>query len=79
MAPFAVPETSKVRCVVIDYANAIREAMSKAADTQDDLYKLVREAHDVGRLSWTEIAKILGTSRQAAWERFGKNTEPPAP
>lgn len=32
------------------------------------------------KLSWAEIGKALGTSRQAAWERFGgRPATPPSP
>ena len=31
-----------------------------------------RRLHDEERISWSEIGKALGVSRQAAWERFGK-------
>ena len=39
---------------------------------------LVRWAREDGA-SWEEIAKELGVTRQAAWERYGKGVEDPHP
>lgn len=40
-------------------------------DKTDDLYDLVKEAREQQEaLTWAEIADALGTTRQAAWERF---------
>lgn len=36
-----------------------------------DWIALIRER----RISWAEIGKVLGVSRQAAWERFGSKGE----
>jgi hypothetical protein len=35
------------------------------------LHELVALARDEG-MSWEEIADFLGTTRQAAWQRFGR-------
>ena len=32
-----------------------------------------RRLHDEEHVSWARIGAALGVSRQAAWERFGKN------
>lgn len=43
---------------------------------QDELRRAVREARKLGH-SWQEVAEALGTSRQAAWERFGDEDDDP--
>lgn len=40
-------------------------------DKTSDLYDLVKEAREQQEaLTWADIADALGTTRQAAWERF---------
>ena len=63
----------------------IRAAIRRAAQDENGLRELVevratlergiREAVEASRgdgYSWTDIALILGTSKQSAWERYGK-------
>jgi hypothetical protein len=48
---------------------AVGEALIAVDEAADGLASAVAAAREAGR-SWTEIANVLGTSRQAAWERF---------
>ncbi|MGV9833770.1 hypothetical protein ACWDUL_06155 [Nocardia niigatensis] len=61
---------------------ALRAARSLDGVVDDVLRSLVRQARDEGR-TWAEIGEIFGTSRQAAFQRFGGPaaglTIPPAP
>jgi hypothetical protein len=50
----------------------ILEAHRAIANDQAALIKTVRRARE-GGASWTEIGWQLGISKQAAWERFGKD------
>ncbi|HAN71997.1 MAG TPA: hypothetical protein DCQ36_10495 [Actinobacteria bacterium] len=50
---------------------AIRAAMRDVEAADDALRAAVRAAREAGD-SWTVIGAALGTSRQAAHERFGK-------
>lgn len=58
------------------YLEAIRvanEADQKAKrETKGQLVAAVRHSRSIGR-TWTEIALVLGVSKQAARERFGKS------
>ncbi|HEV7195421.1 MAG TPA: hypothetical protein VGN19_05740 [Pedococcus sp.] len=49
----------------------IRAAHQATIDVRADLRAKVAQARANGR-SWTEIAMVLRTSRQAARERFGR-------
>jgi FAD/FMN-containing dehydrogenase len=53
----------------------IAEAVRAAADSQVELANAVAAARAHGH-TWTQIAAMLGTSRQAAQERYGELTEP---
>lgn len=50
---------------------AILTAKQRLADARADLSRTVTAAHDAGH-SWHQIGAALGTTRQAAHERFGK-------
>jgi FAD/FMN-containing dehydrogenase len=52
----------------------IAEAVRAAADSQAELASAVTAARAHGH-TWTQIAAMLGTSRQAARERYGELTE----
>ncbi|QLY28497.1 hypothetical protein [Nocardia huaxiensis] len=49
---------------------ALRAARSLDNVVDDVLRSLVRQARDEGR-TWAEIGDLFGTSRQAAFQRFG--------
>ncbi|WP_433560790.1 hypothetical protein ACQP1O_24340 [Nocardia sp. CA-151230] len=49
---------------------ALRAARSLDGVVDDVLRSLVRQAREEGR-TWAEIGEIFGTSRQAAFQRFG--------
>ncbi|MBL1077077.1 hypothetical protein JK358_22010 [Nocardia sp. 2] len=49
---------------------ALRAARSLDSVVDDVLRSLVRQARDEGR-TWAEIGELFGTSRQAAFQRFG--------
>ncbi|MFJ9369618.1 hypothetical protein ACIRRA_35085 [Nocardia sp. NPDC101769] len=49
---------------------ALRAARSLDGVVDDVLRSLVRQARDEGR-TWAEVGEIFGTSRQAAFQRFG--------
>ncbi|MRH92261.1 hypothetical protein GFY24_33330 [Nocardia sp. SYP-A9097] len=49
---------------------ALRAARSLDSVVDDVLRSLVQQARDEGR-TWAEIGEIFGTSRQAAFQRFG--------
>lgn len=42
--------------------------------TSDNIALAVRDARDLG-ISWSQIGNALGTSAQAAWERYGLTVE----
>lgn len=46
-------------------------ARRNVAQAEDDLRKAVQAARDAGR-SWALIGSALGTTRQAAFQRFGR-------
>jgi hypothetical protein len=56
----------------LDTLAAARELASAAGDT---LQEAVDRARAVGH-SWREIGDVLGTSRQAAFQRFGHPIDP---
>ncbi|MGV9409395.1 hypothetical protein ACWDOP_05725 [Nocardia sp. NPDC003693] len=49
---------------------ALRAARNLDSVVDDVLRSLVRQAREEGR-TWAEIGEIFGTSRQAAFQRFG--------
>lgn len=64
--------TLRLRATV-DCAARPLEAIGEVSHASDALEKFLREAVGNARrqgCSWTEIGHALGTSRQAAWERF---------
>jgi hypothetical protein len=52
----------------------IAEAVRKVASSQVELADAVAAARAHGH-TWTQIATMLGTSRQAAQERYGERAE----
>jgi len=54
----------------------ISAAVRSAATSQVELAKAVAAAREHGH-SWTQIATMLGTSRQAAQERYGEPAKRP--
>jgi hypothetical protein len=52
----------------------IREAREARDHAQADLDKAVQIARDKGH-SWTQIARSLGVTVQAAWERYRRQVE----
>lgn len=50
---------------------AIRAAMQQVEDAERTLREAVRDARATGD-SWTVIGTALGTTRQAAYQRFGE-------
>ncbi|MBT8239882.1 MAG: hypothetical protein KJN63_01490 [Acidimicrobiia bacterium] len=49
---------------------AIAELVEQRNEVDDDLVTAVRSARDAGR-SWSEIAAMLGVSKQAAQQKYG--------
>ncbi|MDQ3786441.1 MAG: DUF3887 domain-containing protein [Actinomycetota bacterium] len=60
---------------VDDGLTAVAEALGRARDAEDALRRAVEEARASGR-TWQEIGDVLGTSRQAAFQRFGRPVAP---
>jgi predicted neutral ceramidase superfamily lipid hydrolase len=59
-------------------AERIRAAARAVDHARRDLEAAVHEAREAG-LSWSAVGQALGTSRQAAWERFARGpSSPPA-
>jgi hypothetical protein len=54
---------------------ALTATRSLARLVEDVLHALVRQARAEGH-TWAEIGELLGTSRQAAFQRFGSSTTP---
>lgn len=55
------------------------QALRMIRDTADSaLVQAVEQARHE-HASWTSIARMLGTSRQAAWERYTNGSAGPAP
>lgn len=52
----------------LDYVQALRMIVETAAGA---LPLAVQNAREHGA-TWDDVGKMLGTSRQAAWERFGR-------
>ena len=60
---------------VDDGLTAVAEALGQAREAEDALRRAVDEARASGR-TWQEIGDVLGTSRQAAFQRFGRPVDP---
>ena len=50
---------------------AVRDAVIARSDAEQALAVVVRAAHDKGH-SWQSIGRLLGTSGEAARQRYGK-------
>ncbi|WP_067537380.1 hypothetical protein [Nocardia crassostreae] len=57
---------------------ALRAARSLDNVVDDVLRSLVAQARAEGR-TWAEVGEVFGTSRQAAFQRFGGSGMPPLP
>lgn len=60
---------------VDDGLSAVAEARERARDAEEALRRAVDEARTGGH-TWQEIGDVLGTSRQAAFQRFGRPVDP---
>jgi hypothetical protein len=60
---------------VDDGLTAVAEAREKARDADEALHRAVDGARARGH-TWQEIGDVLGTSRQAAFQRFGRPVDP---
>lgn len=67
------PETTPARDA--KHFRRIIEARRRVAEAEAELRSAVRSAREAGD-SWTVIGAALDTSRQAAFQRFGKETTP---
>jgi hypothetical protein len=54
---------------------AVNEALRTVRDAEVDLREAVEAARQAGH-TWQEIGDLLGTSRQAAFQRFGRPIDP---
>jgi hypothetical protein len=54
---------------------AIGRAQAQARSAEEELAMSVAQARESGH-TWAEIGQILGTSRQAAFQRFGRPADP---
>jgi hypothetical protein len=68
-----VPSDTPTRDAV--HFREIIAARKKVAEAEQQLRDAVRAARDAGD-SWTVIGAALDTTRQAAFQRFGKTAEP---
>ncbi|WP_052054361.1 hypothetical protein [Corynebacterium freneyi] len=59
----------------MDTFKEIHEARRAIAAAEDQLITAVTRAHDEGK-TWAQIGAELGMTRQAAFKRFGKVTDP---
>jgi 3-keto-L-gulonate-6-phosphate decarboxylase len=69
VAPESLRDASQFRRII-----AARKALEAA---QQELRDAVAAARDAGD-SWTVIGAAMGTTKQAAFKRFAKDTEPTA-
>jgi len=53
------------------YFEQLRAAAENYEAARRELFHAARAAHASG-ISWKRIGEVLGVSRQAAWERFGR-------
>jgi hypothetical protein len=58
-----------------EYLDAVAAARELAAASEAALQQAVDRARDAGH-SWREVGDVLGTSRQAAFQRFGRPVDP---
>lgn len=63
--------------VVESPLSAIAVIQGAAQGVEKSLHAAVDRARDAGH-SWAELGQILGTSRQAAFQRFGRPIRAPA-
>ena len=68
---------------MVDQGAERTEKLAAVADAERDirrarvhLEEAVRAARKAGA-SYADLGAVLGTTRQAAWERFGKDCDPP--
>jgi hypothetical protein len=54
---------------------ALAEALAAVREAESRLHDAVDTARDAGH-SWSEIGEVLGTTRQAAFQRFGRPIDP---
>ncbi|MBV9794941.1 MAG: DUF3887 domain-containing protein [Actinobacteria bacterium] len=54
---------------------AIEQALVQARNAEEELAMTVTRARESGH-TWAEIGQTLGTSRQAAFQRFGRPADP---
>jgi hypothetical protein len=54
---------------------AIDQALALARHAEEELAMSVAQAREIGH-TWAEIGQVLGTSRQAAFQRFGRPVDP---
>lgn len=67
------PHTDAFLDGVLEELRGARDELEAAQDAVD---RFARHAHRHGA-SWTEVGEVLGISRQAAWQRFGKEEQEP--
>jgi hypothetical protein len=65
----------KVDSVLSNPLAAVNEALRTVRDAEVDLREAVEAARRAGH-TWQEIGDLLGTSRQAAFQRFGRPIDP---
>ena len=56
--------------------SGLREAQEALRRDEQQVARLVAAAREYG-ISWQSIGKVLGISKQAAWERFGRGDPHP--
>lgn len=56
--------------------SGLREALEALRRDEQKIINLVAAAREMG-VSWQTIGDVLGISKQAAWERFGKSDPHP--
>lgn len=54
--------------------NELREAHEQVRRNEGEVARSVTAARELG-LSWSAIGSVLGVSKQAAWERYGKTED----
>jgi hypothetical protein len=57
---------------------ALRNAVLARSEAERDLAEVVRRAHDAG-YSWRSIGNLLGTSGEAARQRYGNRRDSSGP
>lgn len=66
-----------LRTQQMNVLDGLREAHDQVQRNEKELRRLVAAAREYG-IPWQEIGAVLGVSKQAAWERFGKTDPHPA-